>query len=111
MTTMFHPDIQCKIGALTFKLSIKGSMYKVMKTFVFRGCINPVTGTGRTRVDNGVNANLELMDKFCSFGDMLRVDEDAGIQIGWNKFRQMVPLLANKGISLIVRGRLYSSCV
>jgi len=33
------------------------------------------------------------------------------IQIGWNKFRQLVPLLTNKDISLIVKGRLYSSCV
>jgi len=33
------------------------------------------------------------------------------IQIGWNKFRQLVPLLTNKDISLKVRGRLYSSCV
>jgi len=37
-------------------------MYKVMKTFVCRGCMNPVTGTGRTSVDIGVNANLELID-------------------------------------------------
>jgi len=27
------------------------------------------------------------------------------------KFTQLVPLLINKDISLIVRGRLYSSCV
>jgi len=40
---------------------IKGSMCKVMKTFVCRGCVNPVTGTGRTSVDVGVNANLELV--------------------------------------------------
>ena len=33
------------------------------------------------------------------------------IRIGWNKFRQLVPLLTNKDISLIVRVRLYSSCV
>jgi len=43
------------------------------------------------------------------------VDADAAvetrIQIGWNKLRQLVPLLANKDISLIVRGRLYSSFV
>jgi len=39
---------------------IKGSMYKVMKSFICRGCLNPVTSTGRT----GVNANLELVDKF-----------------------------------------------
>jgi len=33
------------------------------------------------------------------------------IQIGWNKFRQLVSLLTNQDISLIVRGRLYNSCV
>jgi len=33
------------------------------------------------------------------------------IRIGWNKFRQLVPLLTSKNISLLVRGRLYSSCV
>ena len=60
------------------------------------------------------------MDKFCYLGDMLSVDRDAdaavetSIRIGLNKFRQLVPLLyllTNKDISLIVRGRLYSSCV
>jgi len=72
--------------------------------------MNPVTGTGHTSVDNGVNANLELVDKFCSLGDMLSVDVDADatvetrIPVGWNKFRHLVPLLTNKDISLIVRG-------
>jgi len=48
---------------------------------------------------------------------MLSVDGDADaavearIRIGWNKFRQLVPLLTNKEVSLIMRGRLYSSCV
>ena len=65
-------------------------------------------------VDIGVNANLE---KFCYLGDMLSVDGDADaaleirIQIGWNIFRQLVPLLTNKDISLLVRGRFYSGCV
>ena len=36
---------------------------------------------------------------------------EARIRIGWNKFRQLVPLLTNKDVSLIMRGRLYSSCV
>jgi len=52
-------------------------MYKVMKTFVCRGCMNPVTSTRCTSVNIGVNANLELADKFCYFGDMLSVDGDA----------------------------------
>ena len=68
-------------------------------------------------VDIGANANLELVDKFCYSGDMLSVDRDADaavenrIWIGWNKFRQLVPLLTNKDIWLIVKGRLYSSCM
>jgi len=33
------------------------------------------------------------------------------LRTGWNKFRQLVPLLTNNDISLKVRGRLYSSCV
>jgi len=36
---------------------------------------------------------------------------EARIRIGWNKFRQLVPLLTNRDISLIRRGRLYSSCM
>ena len=57
------------------------------------------------------------MDKFCYFCDMLSVDGDADADVqtrsgtGWNKFRQLVPLLTNKDISLTVRGRLYICCV
>ena len=45
---------------------------------------------------------------------MLGVDGDAdaaveaGVRVGWNKFRQLVPLLTNRDISLIRRGRLYA---
>jgi len=59
----------------------------------------------------------DIVDKFCYLGDMLHVDRDADaavearIRIGWNKFRQLVPLLTNRDISLIRRGRLYSSCL
>jgi len=40
-------------------------MYKVMKSFVCNGCVNPVIGTKHTSVDIGVNANLELVHKLC----------------------------------------------
>jgi len=95
---------------------IKGSMYKVMRSFICRGCSNPVISTGHTSVNIGASANLEVVDKFSYLGDMLSVDGDADaavearIRIGWNKFRQLVPLLTNRDISLI-RRRLYSSCV
>ena len=48
---------------------------------------------------------------------MMSVDDDADaavdtrIQTGLNKFGQLVPLLTNKYTPLLVRGKLYSSCV
>jgi len=48
------------------------------------------------------HALYKLVDKFCYLGDVLSVDGDADaavearIRIGWNKFRQLVPLLTNK---------------
>ena len=53
-------------------------------------------------MDNGASAKLD--------GDADAVVE-ARIRIGWNKFRQLVPLLTNKDVSLIMRGKLNSSCV
>ena len=56
-------------------------------------------------MDIEASAKLELVDKFCYPGDMLSVDGDANaavearIRIGWNKFRQLVPLLTNKDVS------------
>ena len=78
---------------------------KVAKSFICSCCLNPVTSAGRTSVDIGASAKLELVDKFCYLGDMLSVDGDAAavvearIRIGWNKFRQLVPLLTNKDVS------------
>jgi len=41
--------------------------------------MNSVTGTGCTSVDIGVNANLELVDKFCYLA--LSVDRDANASV------------------------------
>jgi len=93
---------------------IKGSTYKVMRSFICRGCSNRAISTGHTSVDIGASANLEVVDKFCYLVEILSVDGDADaavearIRIGWNKFGQLVPLLTNRDISLIRRGRLDS---
>ena len=79
--------------------------------------MGPMTGVGRTSVDVGVSANLELVGEFCCLGDMLGVGRvaDAAVKtkdrVEWSGFGQLVPLLAYRDISLIVRGRLCSSCV
>ena len=63
------------------------------KSFIWSGCLNPVTSAGHTSVDIGECAKLALVDKFCYLGDMLSVDGDADadvearIRIGWNKLR------------------------
>ena len=83
------------MGTQEMPKGTKGSMSKVAKSFICRGCLNPVTSAGRTSVDIGASAKLELVDKFCYLGDMLSVDGDADaavearIRIGWNKFRQL----------------------
>ena len=51
------------------------------------------------------------MDKFCSLGDMLGVGGGAGtavesvVQVGWSKFKWLVPFFAGRDMSLTVRGR------
>jgi len=48
---------------------------------------------------------------------VLSVDGDADAAVearvckGWNNFRQFVPLLTNKDVSLLMRGKLYTNCV
>jgi len=43
-------------------------MSKVAKSFICRGCLNPVTSAGCTSVHIGASAKLELVDKFCYLG-------------------------------------------
>jgi len=56
---------------------IKGNMYKVMKSFICRGCSNHVISKHHTSVDIGASAHLEVVDKFCYLGDMLSLEGDA----------------------------------
>jgi len=46
-------------------------MSKVAKSFICRGCLNPVTSAVRTSVDIGASAKLELVDKFWSDQEVL----------------------------------------
>ena len=84
---------------------------KVMKSLICKGCLNPITSTGRTSADIGASANLELVDTFCYLGDMLSVDGDADAAVGTelDGINSGVGTIAYQ--SLVVRARLYSNCV
>ena len=60
---------------------------------------------------------LEVVPEFCYLGDMLSAGggcELAAItccKCAWGKFRQLLPLLTNRQVPLLTRGKVYSSCV
>jgi len=57
-------------------------------------------------MDIGDSASLQLVGMFCYLGDMLSVDGyavEARVCTEWNKFRQLVPLITNKNVSLLMK--------
>ena len=60
---------------------------------------------------------LEVVDAFCYLGDMS--DQTGGcfnaitarIGSAWKNFRDLLPVLSNKGISLRLRGHAYNACI
>ena len=63
------------------------------------------------------NEKLEVVPEFCYLGDMLSAGcscELAAItrcKCAWGKFRQLLPLLTNRHLPILTRGKVYSSCV
>ena len=63
------------------------------------------------------NEKLEVVPEFCYLGDMLSAGggcELAAItrcKCAWGKFRQLLPLLTNRHLLLLTRGKVYLSCV
>ena len=63
------------------------------------------------------NEKREVVPEFCYLGDMLSAGggcELAAItrcKCAWGKFRQLLPLLINRHLPLLTRGKVYSSCV
>ena len=70
-------SLQCTSCQKWVHKKCRGSMSIVAKSFICRGCLNPETSAGRTSVDIGASAKLELVDKYCYLGDILSVDGGA----------------------------------
>lgn len=60
---------------------------------------------------------LEAVPEFCYLGDMLSAGGGCDLaavtrcKCAWGKFRQLLPLLTNRHLPLLTRGRVYSTCV
>ena len=62
-------------------------------------------------------SELEVVNKFCYLGDMLDAkggsesSSIARVQSGWKKFRDLLPFMDSRGVSLAMKGEIYSTCV
>ena len=62
-------------------------------------------------------SKLQCVHKFCYLGDMLGFGCGAGdavrsrVRCAWRKFRELAPILMVRGVSLKMKGKIYSSCV
>ena len=97
---------------------IKGRLLRESEFMCARclGTARAIDGRHSLEVEVG-NEKLEVVPEFCYLGDMLSAGggcELAAIthcKCAWGKFRQLLPLLTNRQVPLLTRGKVYSSCV
>ena len=65
----------------------------------------------------GSAGKLEVVDSFCYLGDMLSAGGGCELacrtraKYAWRKFMELLPLLARRGVSLKIEGKIYCPCV
>ena len=80
------------------------------------GTARPVDGRLVKEVMIG-DEKLEVVSEFCYLGDMLSAGgrcefaSRARCKCAWAKFRQLLPLIASRHLSILTRGRVYSICI
>ena len=87
--------------------------------FSCAGCLGtaqPIDGRMIKKVEVD-DEKLEAVPEFCYLGDMLSAGGGCMLaavtccKCAWGNFRQLLPLLTNRNLSLLTRGRVYSTCV
>ena len=75
-------------------------------------------GTGRPQREVQVGLDkLEVVASFCYLGDMLsaasgsELSTTTRVKTAWKKFKELIPVLSIRHLSLKTRGHVYSSCV
>jgi len=80
-------------------------------------CLGQVQRRNGSEVELGQGEKLEVVQKFCYLGDMIGSGggaEEAArarVRCAWGKFNQLRPILALRGASWKVKGKIYKSCV
>lgn len=73
--------------------------------------------TREKSLDIGNGTKFEWVEKFCYLGDVINANGGADsaviarVSAGWKKFRELVPFLTNKAVPLLLKGKVYKSCV
>ena len=81
-----------------------------------RGLARPIDGRPVTEVVVG-DQTLDVVDEFCYLGDTLSSGGGCTsaiinrCKVAWGKFRKLLPILTSRNLPLLVRGRVYNSCV
>ena len=63
------------------------------------------------------NDNIKVVTEFCYLGEVLSMEGEssaaitARIRCAWKKFKEISGMLCGKGMSLILKGKLYKACV
>ena len=72
---------------------------------------------GQRHLNIASGFSVEKVEKFCYLGDTVHADGGADeavvarIRKGWSNFKELLPFLTDKYITLAVRGKVYEACV
>ena len=81
-----------------------------------QGTARPLDGRPQKEVQVGPD-KLEVVASFCYLGDMLsaaggcELSTTTCVKTAWKKFKDLLPVLSSRQLSLKTRGHVYSSCV
>ena len=77
----------------------------------------PIDGRPKTKIEIEDGVELEVVSESCYLGDMFGAGGGCAnaisnrCRIAWGKFRSLIPVLTSRHVPLLVRGRVFSTCV
>ena len=113
--SIFCKSCKCWVHARCSR--VKGSLSKVIN-FTCQACLGLANSDPPVTDKIVLDGNeLEVVDKFCYLGDMLDArggaesSSIARVQSGWKKFKDLLPFMESRAVSLPMKGEIYSTCI